>query len=86
MDTTPIGHISLAAYQAAVSSLSPQPYIADVRALPTEPGHNGTDEIEAVCRYTRLARAALHVLGFRTGRGTVLGSLENATRQTGVRA
>ena len=38
MDTTPIGHISLAAYQAAVSSLPQNDFIANARPNATEPG------------------------------------------------
>jgi hypothetical protein len=51
MDTVPIGHISLTSYQEAVSSLpNVGGIIADARATPTEEGHNGTDEILAMCR------------------------------------
>lgn len=49
MDTTPIGHISLAAYQAAVSALPENSFIANARPNATETGHNGTDEIAALC-------------------------------------
>ena len=49
MDTTPIGHISLASYQAAVRSLPRGPFIADVLPNATVAGHNGTDEIVALC-------------------------------------
>ena len=49
MDTTPIGQISLASYQAAVRSLPSGPFIADVLPNATTEGHNGTDEITALC-------------------------------------
>lgn len=49
MDTTPIGHISLAAYQAAVSALPANSFIANARPNATDPGNNGTDEIAALC-------------------------------------
>ena len=51
MDNVPIGHIALTGYQEAVSTLvNVRGLIADARATPTEPGHNGTDEILAMCQ------------------------------------